>query len=88
MSNDAHGLLCGLLHSMSEGILEIMLQIQRKRSHDHRSKHRRSVSSRNSSRPCRNADNLGQCLYHQTFGENAKKCRSPYSLSGNGDTRH
>ncbi len=67
MSNDVHGLLRALLHSMSEEIQAIMLQIQRKCSHDDRSKHRRSVRSRTSPRPCRNADTSGQCWYHQTL---------------------
>ncbi len=73
---------------MSEEIQAITFQIQRKRSHDDRCKHRRSVSSRNSPRPDRKADTSGQCWYHQTFGENAKKWRIPCPLSGNEDTRH
>ncbi len=87
MSNDAHGLLRGLLHSMSKEIQAIKLQIQRKCSHEDRCKHRRNASSRNSPRPCRNAHTSGQCWYHQTFGESAKKCRILCTHVGNGDSR-
>ncbi len=54
MSKDVHGLLRRLLHSRSEEIQAIKLQIQRKRSRDNRCKRRRSVSSRNGPRPSRN----------------------------------
>ncbi len=91
MSNDVHGLLRGLLHSMSEEIQAIKLQIQRKRSHDERSKHQRSVGSLNRPRPYRNADTSAQCCYQQNIKKNtafdvmfrevcAWKCDAPRCL--------
>ncbi len=81
--DDTVSLLLDEVRSLSRELQNLKLQVQRSRSRG-----RSRSSSRSHSRPSRHENTSGLCWYHHTFGENAKRCRSPCSLSGNGDTRH